>query len=120
MALDNIIPFPVSEEPELEEPDWEHLIEELNRAHHFMGRYDPPGNIEADIPAFTLADLTQWLIRERQEGNASEKEVMFHFFYSVAYIVAPWCGNQEDPEVDAKLETILRLSADLEEKFAQQ
>lgn len=34
--LENFIPFPVSEEPELEEPDWEHLIEELQRAHKFM------------------------------------------------------------------------------------
>ncbi|SDN90795.1 hypothetical protein SAMN05216196_102509 [Lutimaribacter pacificus] len=118
--LDNIIPFPVSAEPELEEPDWEHLIEELQRAHKFMGEYDPPSNIEADIPAFAMADLTQWLIRERQEGSASQREVMSQFFYSVAFIVAPWCGDQEDAEVDEKLETILRLSADLEERLAQQ
>ena len=48
----------------LPEPDWQYLIEELERAHKFMGRYDPPGSIKADIPAFAMADLTQWLIRE--------------------------------------------------------
>lgn len=57
---DNVIPFPIAEESELEEPDWEHLIAELQRAHKFMGRYDPPGNIDADIPAFALVNLTQF------------------------------------------------------------
>lgn len=85
-----------------------------------MGRNDPPSNIEADIPAFALADLTQWLIREWREGNASERVVMRKFFYAVAYVVAPWCGDQEDPEVKAKLETILRVSDGLEQKLAQQ
>lgn len=35
--LDNIIPFPVLAEPELEESDWGYLIEQLDRAHRIHG-----------------------------------------------------------------------------------